>query len=192
MDCGTWKREPCRPCTALNRRGGRVWMWVCRLHTDWTARGRPVHTAPHQPECHMWMWLTERTFGTFGSQGTRIWFSPDEMGNLGLLACNISRCPTHVEGFSHTQEISPVRRLSSKFLLTLLTRRSICSLVLFLGRKPNCSSVRNTLSFASRRTLAIRTFTKSLPTVSSRLMVLWEEGVHSRFLYENHAYLFPC
>jgi hypothetical protein len=74
MDCATRVREPCRPRTALARHGGRV--WVCRSHTDWTAQGRRVHPAPHQPACYdVWMWLTGRTFGTSGSQGMRIWFA---------------------------------------------------------------------------------------------------------------------
>jgi hypothetical protein len=75
MDCGTWLQQPCRPRTALNRRGRRV--WVCRSHTDRRAQGRWVYPAPHQPAWHdMCMWLTGRTFGTFGSQDMNIWFAP--------------------------------------------------------------------------------------------------------------------
>jgi hypothetical protein len=45
-----------------------------------------------------------------------------------------------------------------------------------MGRNPNCSSRSNPRSLTSRRTLASGIFSKSLPTVSSRLMDLQEEG----------------
>jgi hypothetical protein len=116
----------------------------------------------------MWMSLTGRTFGTFCSQGMRIWFSPGKAGSLGRLACKGGLWPIR---YRTSRKTVPV-----KFLLTLSTRRDSCSVVLCLGRNPNCSSHSNPRSFTSRRTLSSRIFSKSLPTVSSRLMGLWEEG----------------
>jgi hypothetical protein len=59
--------------------------------------------------------------------------------------------------------------------LTLSSRRPSCSDVLCLGRNPKCSSRSKPRSFTSLRILASRIFSKSLPTVSSRLMVILEE-----------------
>jgi hypothetical protein len=58
----------------------------------------------------------------------------------------------------------------STFLLTLSTRRPTCSVVLFMGRKPVCSSLGNPGSSISRSTLADRIFSKILPTVTIRLI----------------------
>jgi hypothetical protein len=75
-----------------------------------------------------------------------------------------------------SRKTAQVSRLPSKFLLTFSTRRASCSVVLCLGRNPNCSSRSNPRSLYSRRTLASRIFSKSLPRVSSRLTSLQEDG----------------
>jgi hypothetical protein len=92
-----------------------------------------------------------------------------------------------------SRKTAPVSRLSSKFLLTLSTRRASCSVMLCPGQNPNCSSRSSPLLFTFRRTLVSRIFWKRLPIVSNRLMGLWEEGIVWSFLgFRYHASVFPC
>jgi hypothetical protein len=67
---------------------------------------------------------------------------------------------TASKALATSKKNAPVSRLSSKFLLTLLTRRVSCSVVLCLGRNPNCSSRSSPRSFTSRMTLLSRIFSK--------------------------------
>jgi hypothetical protein len=54
--------------------------FTCKLNS----LGDQVHPGQHQPACNgVWMWLTGRTFGTFGIENMRIWFSPGKTGCLG-------------------------------------------------------------------------------------------------------------
>jgi hypothetical protein len=150
MDCETWPQEPCHPHTALARRSQRV--WVCRSHTFWIAQGR-VHPGPHQLTWHdVWKCLTGRTFGTFGVQ-RMIWFWPGKVGSLGMLACEggpwPKRCHTMLKALATSRQTIPVSRPSSECLFTVSKRWASCSVVVCMGRNPDCSSHRSLRSFTS-------------------------------------------
>jgi hypothetical protein len=83
----------------------------------------------------------------------------------------------------------PVSRISSKLLFTLSTRRAVCSVMLCLGRNPNCLSHSSPRSFTSRRTLVSRIISEFASSQTYGFVGRRQRGVHSRLQY---GYLRTC
>jgi hypothetical protein len=75
-----------------------------------------------------------------------------------------------------SRKTAPVSLFPSKFLLILSIRRAVCSVVLCLGRNPNCSWLRKSHSFISRRTLVSRIFSKRICQQCQLDVYMLEEG----------------
>jgi hypothetical protein len=76
----------------------------------------------------------------------------------------------------HCREATPVSLHSSKFLLTLSSRRVSCSVVQNLGRNKNCSPRGRPRLFTSLKTLVRIIFSINVATISSRPMGLQVKG----------------